>query len=536
MRWLGQGLRPLPLPAAEDRHDQRDCVAGDSSRLSRFTLRLRVQLAAGVAAGLGLCFLALSPWPRATLLSERAQPMVEALAFAVGLLLVIFVLLYTCVQLRAPPPSQVSRKARRASHGGLPFSAIAAPSIRMGAQTELVEIVAADTPLAPSSRRQAAKARAMSRLREERGSATAPCDASSAWHSLERDKQLFEACYRGDSVAAAALLAAGASPRNSTPDGSLAIVAACTAGAEDCLLLLLAHGADANQVCSRKGTTPLIAASLMGHPQCARVLLEHGANPDLLSQQSTATALLAACHKGCVECVRLLCDFGADPNLSNLLGFTPLAAACYSGNGKCAQLLCTYGAKRRPAVDRRALSPTASHEAEQLARDAQCEELAAWLRATQDWCSPLHHVSMLSAQRTRSLLRDGADIYCRAHANAPTPVQLASIALAHAFRPPAKGYAVGAVRTSRSEAPEEAPESCLLPEQHHEAIASSTLVVLAAQPWSPANHELFPRPARSEATSLFLIAHQLARQYAGAQSHALVDVWLDSVIPLVINR
>ena len=40
----------------------------------------------------------------------------------------------------------------------------------------------------------------------------------------------------------------------------------------------------------------------------------------------------------------------------------------------------------------------------ELARDAHCAALAVWLDATDAWCSPLHHVSLLSAARELSLL------------------------------------------------------------------------------------------------------------------------------------
>ena len=57
------------------------------------------------------------------------------------------------------------------------------------------------------------------------------------------------------------------------------------------------------------------------------------------------------------------------------------------------------------------------------------------------------------------------------------------------------------------------------------------LLIRACEPWSPANHSLFPAPARARAVELLCVGH-----HAFANKPSLLDCWLTSVMPMSIGR
>ena len=57
------------------------------------------------------------------------------------------------------------------------------------------------------------------------------------------------------------------------------------------------------------------------------------------------------------------------------------------------------------------------------------------------------------------------------------------------------------------------------------------LLVRACEPWSPANHSLFPAPARARAVELLCVGH-----HAFANKPSLLDCWLEYVMPMSIER
>ena len=62
------------------------------------------------------------------------------------------------------------------------------------------------------------------------------------------------------------------------------------------------------------------------------------------------------------------------------------------------------------------------------------------------------------------------------------------------------------------------------------------LVLLAAQPWSQQTHALFPVAARARVAELLLLGHGLARAFACEKEAALLDVWMEVVVPLAVSR
>ena len=248
-------------------------------------------------------------------------------------------------------------------------------------------------------------------------------------------------------------------------------------------------GALVDLAATDNGATPLFGASQNGHIECTRLLLGAGAAVDLAATDSGATPLYMACLEGHVECMHLLLSAGATVDLASN-GFTPLYLACFQGHGECAQLLSSYGARRElqhgPVADL-AFSTHAGHAA-----------LTEWLARSRDW-SPLHHLEVLSPERTRELLRGGADLHIKPSA--------------------------GDDRTSPLERAQQlAPGS-----------AAASLVVRAAGPWSAASHELFPDAERARAERL---ARSLYHVYLRRVEHGgwqAVD-FARAVLPYLVRR
>ena len=132
----------------------------------------------------------------------------------------------------------------------------------------------------------------------------------------------------------------------------------------------------------------------------------------------------------------------------------------------------------------------------------------AWLIESRGWSTPLHHISCISAPRARKLLRAGADPLAWGNDVTSTPATT-PLALAKAWL--AAGGGVDSAESPGMEACE--------------------LLIRACEPWSPANHSLFPAPARARAVELLCVGH-----HAFANKPSLLDCWLTSVMPMSIGR
>lgn len=126
-----------------------------------------------------------------------------------------------------------------------------------------------------------------------------------------------------------AVLDGGANPNVREPAGDSPLERAMRIGAnsEQALELLLAHGADPNEVDPRNGFTVLHRAAADGYLGVMKLLLKHGAKVDVRSNSTGVTPLHLAVQSGRQEVVALLLDAGADPNIRDQSGETPLDLA-----------------------------------------------------------------------------------------------------------------------------------------------------------------------------------------------------------------
>jgi ankyrin repeat protein len=158
---------------------------------------------------------------------------------------------------------------------------------------------------------------------------------------------LLFAARAGDTESARLLLAAGADPNDSLPDGTSALVLAAHSGHRDVALALLEKGANPNDL--GIGYTALHAAILRSDLELVKALLAHGANPNIRMTKATpvrrnstdyfllsplvgVTPYLLAAKFLEPEMMQVLLAGGADPKLSMPDGATPLMLAAGSGS------------------------------------------------------------------------------------------------------------------------------------------------------------------------------------------------------------
>ena len=340
---------------------------------------------------------------------------------------------------------------------------------------------------------------------------------------------LTAACHGGHEPCVRELLDYGADPNQPRPDATTPLIAACSRGHPQCVQLLLQAGADPHKE-GEAGVTPLLAAIgddvdqlrcvmlLLGnaaaspdldfalyfachgsHAACAKVLLTHGANPD--GHRGTNGGLLplhVATHGGDVPVAYELLEAGADKESvitggSSLLeGATPMVTACVSDQLPMVQLLSSYGASRNPSTTELPVRGTTS-----------TDPITVWLVESSHW-TPLHHAGVVPVERTRTLLRAGADLHALGTGptgtpiNQPTPLQLAQQDPTH------PGFA---------------------------------LVLAASQWWSPDSHALMPDAARARAVALLRLGYLLSWQPRFAtESQGLLDAWREYVMPHALDR
>jgi hypothetical protein len=84
---------------------------------------------------------------------------------------------------------------------------------------------------------------------------------------------------------------------------------------EECMSLLLKHGAQVNTNCSSSGFGPLVAASSNGNTTCMQMLLDAGADANFASTNGFQIRPIHGAVKfGEIDAVRILLQAGADPN------------------------------------------------------------------------------------------------------------------------------------------------------------------------------------------------------------------------------
>ena len=150
--------------------------------------------------------------------------------------------------------------------------------------------------------------------------------------------------------------------------------------------------------------------------------------------------------------------------------------ALHFGEFGIVQLLSSYGASRTTFAANRL--ETAATIATRLGH----HDIAAWLRATRNW-TPLHHLEFLTRERTRAMLRDGADIHAEVKPFGVTPLSIAQDLEAAARPVIHRAFLHGF-------------DEILAPGIHN-----ALLILEAAKPWSRKTHTLFPAPARARRRS-----------------------------------
>ena len=362
------------------------------------------------------------------------------------------------------------------------------------------------------------------------------------------------------------LLAAGAAANHALADedsdGITSLILASSAGHLPVVSALIAADADVNQREEQNGTTALHFASEAGHAEIADALIAAGACVNQVVLESGATPLYLASCKGHVRVLSALLEADAAVDQTTYDGKTPLLIAALEGHLPCVRELSSYSANRttpsyqwlydwfaapdisilmtgradltmvlRCYADRRA------HERDRRTNERRAKhlEVARWLEATALWCTPLHHLGTIGAARARRLLREHVSVHEKAtsapgvslHEKRQRTHQLSRMS------PQDFAAAMQVIPTPLSLAEDlraagEAPDG-----------SAAALVLKASAPWSPSNHELFPAVHRKQARQLLLLGHQVSRLpcfEASNTSAGLVDVWIATVMPLLVER
>ena len=212
------------------------------------------------------------------------------------------------------------------------------------------------------------------------------------------------------------------------------------------------------------------------------------------------TPLYYACAYGHADIAAQLLAAGADVNQVSVFGTPPLYICTRRGHLACVQQCSAFGAARTIKIR------NFDWSVEDVADATGQAHVAAWLERTRDWSTRLHHLELLTEAHARDELRAGADIRAAAHAGAPSPLSLARDLLADA-------------------------------DDATPGAAAARLVLRAARPWSPADHGLFPAPARARAAELVRVGFLLSREprFAEAGPQAVMDVWRACVMPLALH-
>lgn len=194
-------------------------------------------------------------------------------------------------------------------------------------------------------------------------------------------------------------------------------------------------------------------------------------------------------------------------------GHSPMYAACLHGHLDVVQLLSSYRARRDFPFD--APNDTAEH----LATDEGHQDIAAFLVRSRHW-TQLHHLEVLTGERTRTLLRAGADIHAstsrRGTRSGVTPLKLAR-ALEVAARPVIQRAFLHGF------------DEILAPRIH-----SALLVLEAAKPWCRQTHHLFPAAARARAAELMRVAQAIKRK--SKYETSLAEAFEACMIPRMVTR
>ncbi|XP_066996921.2 transient receptor potential channel pyrexia-like [Anabrus simplex] len=243
---------------------------------------------------------------------------------------------------------------------------------------------------------------------------------------------LLLAAWRGDSVLLSSLLTSGASPFAADNGGRTPLHLASCGGAEDCVDVLLHHGASAMAWDVLCHATPLHCAASAGHVGCVKRLLLAGAdvNAGLAGGRS---ALHYAVQSNSLDCVQELLRSGACPNTPQVFTETPLHVAAAMGFAASVKVLLEYGADVRVQFGPGKI--TALHLAAEDG-NAECARLlldaGAHINALNSRLqTPLHIAALAQSVETLELLlQRGADVNAE-DTDGRTPLHSAIVKVCH---------------------------------------------------------------------------------------------------------
>jgi len=239
----------------------------------------------------------------------------------------------------------------------------------------------------------------------------------------------------------------------------------------DVVKCLLAHHAAVDRA-DQEGATPLFGAAQNGHAEVIRHLVEAGAAVDRANDEGWTPAMVAASY-GHTAALRALAALGADLNIARPDGDTAVVLAAANGRLGALRALEELGADTQAAVQ--------GETPAEIAKAKGHKNCAAWLARCRGW-RPIHRACDQRRGRAHvlALLREGADPSLVSAAG-ETPLRICRLA------DPAAGA---------------------LP-----ADAATTAVVeLAAMPWHPERHHLFPDSFRPVVLTALLVQHRLQRR------------------------
>ena len=300
------------------------------------------------------------------------------------------------------------------------------------------------------------------------------------------------------------LLAHHAAVDHADQRGVTPLSEAAEKGHVDVVKCLLAHHAAVDGA-DQEGVTPLYIAARNGYLDVVTCLLAYHAAVDRANQEGL-TPLPKAAQKGHLDVVRRLVEAGAAVDRADNAGRTPTIAAASYGHAAVLRALATHGADLSIAAPNglTAVWVAADHgrlgalrALEELGADTQTavqgetpaeiaiwrghKSCAAWLARCRGW-RPIHRACDQRRGRAHvlALLREGADPSLMSAAG-ETPLRICRLV----------DPATGAL-------PADA--------------ATTETIELAAMPWHPERHHMFPDSFRAVVLTALLVQHRLQRR------------------------
>ncbi|XP_071368602.1 serine/threonine-protein phosphatase 6 regulatory ankyrin repeat subunit A, partial [Centroberyx affinis] len=154
------------------------------------------------------------------------------------------------------------------------------------------------------------------------------------------------AAYHGHCGALEVLLSSLLDVDVRSPEGRTPLSLACSRGHQECVSLLLHHGASSMARDYTRKRTAIHAAAMNGHPECLRLLMGNNEQHSSVDIQDAngQTALMLAVLSGHTECVYSLLSQGASVEARDRWGRTALHRGAVTGQEECVEALLQRGA------------------------------------------------------------------------------------------------------------------------------------------------------------------------------------------------